>query len=115
MNKQTNIKTFSSVVQSALDDIPDDFKVAFDMNFAISERIHEILTKKGMTQKGLANILNKRESEVSKWLTGRHNFTVATIAKISKALGEDIVQIASSSCLYENDTDTLDHVAEDTI
>lgn len=93
MNTQANIKTFSPIVQSALDAIPDDFKAAFDMNFDISERIHSILTEKGMTQKQLAGILHKRESEVSKWLTGRHNFTVATIAKISKALGEDVIVV----------------------
>lgn len=63
------------------------------MNFDISERIHAILTKKGMTQKQLAKKMNKRESEVSKWLTGRHNFTVATIALISQALGEDIIRV----------------------
>lgn len=94
MNTQANLKTFSPIVQSALDAIPDDFKAAFDMNFAISERIHAILAQKGMTQKQLAGILHKRESEVSKWLTGRHNFTVATIARISKALGEDVILVA---------------------
>jgi predicted XRE-type DNA-binding protein len=94
MNTQANIKTFSPIVQSALDAIPDDFKAAFDMNFDISERIHAILVQKGMTQKQLAGILHKRESEVSKWLTGRHNFTVATIARISKALGEEVILVA---------------------
>ena len=61
MSKQADIKTFSPVVQAALDAIPDDFKAAFDMNFDISERIHAILAAKGMTQKQLANTLNKRE------------------------------------------------------
>lgn len=93
MNTQANIRTYSPIVQSALDNIQDDFKVAFDMNFDISERIHTILTKKGMTQKQLAKKMNKRESEVSKWLTGRHNFTVATVALISQALGEDIIRV----------------------
>lgn len=96
MNTEANIKTFSPIVQSALDAIPDDFKAAFDMNFDISERIHAILAQKGMTQKQLAGILHKRESEVSKWLTGRHNFTVATIAKISKALGEEVILVAQA-------------------
>ncbi|MBP5535911.1 MAG: helix-turn-helix transcriptional regulator [Bacteroidales bacterium] len=95
MSKQADIKTFSPVVQAALDAIPDDFKAAFDMNFDISERIHAILAAKGMTQKQLANTLNKRESEVSKWLTGRHNFTIATVAKISQALGEDIIRVTA--------------------
>ena len=38
--------------------------------------------------------MGKRESEISKWLTGRHNFTTNTISGISMALGEPIIIIA---------------------
>jgi hypothetical protein len=37
--------------------------------------------------------MSKRESEISKWLGGGHNFTIATIAKIEVALGEDILSV----------------------
>lgn len=62
-----------------------------DLLVAISNRIYDILDKKGMTQKDLAQKLNKSEAEVSRWLGGTHNLTVSTIAKISTALGEDII------------------------
>ena len=45
------------------------------------------------TQSDLAKAMNKRESEISKWLGGGHNFTIATIAKIEVALGEDILSV----------------------
>jgi hypothetical protein len=35
----------------------------------------------------------KRDSEISKWLGGGHNFTIATIAKIEAVLGEDIISV----------------------
>lgn len=38
-------------------------------------------------------MVGKKESEVSKWLTGTHNFTLKTIAKISAVLGEPIVEV----------------------
>ena len=46
-----------------------------------------------MTQRALAEKLGKKESEVSKWLTGRHNFTTKTLAHISLALGEDVITV----------------------
>ena len=48
-----------------------------------------------MTQKELAAKMGKRESEISKWLTGRHNFTTKTLASISLALGEPIINVVS--------------------
>lgn len=44
-----------------------------------------------MDQKDLARLMRKNESEISKWLSGTHNFTLRTIASISEALGEDIL------------------------
>ena len=32
-------------------------------------------------------------AEISKWMSGQHNFTIATIAKIEVALGEDILSV----------------------
>ena len=60
----------------------------------IAERISEILKAKGLTQKDFARLLNKRDSEISKWLTGRHNFTTQTIARIETALGSKLISIA---------------------
>ena len=60
----------------------------------IAERISEILKAKGLTQKDFARLLNKRDSEISKWLTGRHNFTTQTIARIETALDSKLISIA---------------------
>ncbi len=46
-----------------------------------------------MTQKDLANLLGKKESEISRWMTGTHNFTLRSIAKIEKALNVSIFDI----------------------
>ena len=75
--------------------IPKEQKAEFELSFAIASRIDEILKRKGITQRELAQRLGKRESEVSKWLTGRHNFTTNTIARISVALEAPIINVAS--------------------
>lgn len=75
--------------------IPKERKAEFELSFAIASRIDEVLKRRGMTQRELAQRLGKRESEVSKWLTGRHNFTTNTIARISMALEAPIINVAS--------------------
>ena len=74
--------------------IPAEQKAEFDLSFGIAERISESLKAKGLTQKDFARLLNKRDSEISKWLTGRHNFTTQTIARIETGLGSRLISIA---------------------
>lgn len=84
----------NKLFRDCLATIPEDQKAEFDLSFGIAERLSEILKDKGLTQKDLAKMLNKRDSEISKWLTGRHNFTTQTIARIQNALGCNLINIA---------------------
>ncbi|MCL1849367.1 MAG: helix-turn-helix transcriptional regulator [Clostridiales bacterium] len=42
---------------------------------------------KGYTQQELADILGVSQAMVSRWENGEENFTIATLARISRALG----------------------------
>lgn len=64
-----------------------------DKSFGIVDRIHEILRLKNLEQKDLASLLGKSESEISKWMTGAHNFTIKTISKIEKVLDAPILKV----------------------
>ena len=74
---------------------PDATKRHIEKNMAIANRIIEILRSHGNTQRDLARALGKSESEVSKWLTGLHNFELQTIYKIEMALGENVIEVTS--------------------
>lgn len=89
--------TTNSSFRENLNAIPEERKAEFELSFAIAVRIDEVLKRKRMTQRELALRLGKRESEVSKWLTGRHNFTTNTIARISLALGVTIINVPTST------------------
>ena len=65
-----------------------------DISFDVSDRIQALLTAKGMQQRDLAKALGKQESEVSKWLSGTHNFTLKTLCKIASILESDIIQVS---------------------
>ncbi|TDG36383.1 XRE family transcriptional regulator [Pedobacter changchengzhani] len=64
-----------------------------DNSFALANRIAHLLEAHKISQKQLAQKLQKRESEISKWLSGGHNFTQQTLTKISLVIGEPIYQI----------------------
>ena len=81
--------------QSAFDEIgaraPKDSAIFVDLALDISDWVDAILKKKGMTRRELAQALGKTDSEVSKWISGLHNLTLKSIAKLSAVLDETIV------------------------
>ena len=74
--------------------ISPEMKMQMELSVAIANRIYEILEAKGMSQKDFARLMGKPETEVSRWLSGTHNLTMATICKISAALDADVVKVA---------------------
>lgn len=65
-------------------------------NLALIDQIYQILDEKGWTQKVFARELGKSESEVSKWMTATHNFTLNSISKIEAILGQEVLVTPSS-------------------
>ena len=83
----------TNVYLEAIRNVPLEIQKETSFSFAVSNKIHALLTDKGMTQKELAKKMGKTEAEVSVWLSGQHNFILRTLAKISVVLGEDLIQI----------------------
>ena len=83
----------NELFRQCLSAIPMEQRAEFDLSYGIAERLDAILKKKGITQHELDCRLGKRDSEVSKWLTGRHNFTTSTIARIEQAIDDKLIQI----------------------
>lgn len=73
--------------------IPNELKVQIDLSFSIADKIASVLKERGMTNKEFAKLVGKTEAEVSRWLGGTHNFTLKTIARISAALGCEIIKV----------------------
>ena len=57
-----------------------------ESRMGIAVKIAKALKRKNMTQKELAEKLGKRPSEISKWLTGNHNFTHDTLFDVQNVL-----------------------------
>ena len=70
-----------------------------DYTFDLSKRIQFLLEQNCMDQKDLAKALGKNESEISKWLSGSHNFTLKTVARIEEILGGKLIEIVNEETL----------------
>ena len=58
----------------------------------IIDNIERITREKGITQRELAHRMGCNETQVSRWTRGFPNFTLRSLAKLSQALGEDLIQ-----------------------
>lgn len=67
--------------------IPESIKNEVDLSFQISDRIDELMHEKGLTKKQFADAIGRRPSEIAKWLSGQHNFTIATLSMLSSFFG----------------------------
>ena len=84
------------IINDAFNAIPADSVIFVSKLGDIADRIQQLLDEKKWTQKDLAQAMGKQESEISKWLTTIHNFTLRSIAKMEAVLGADIVKIPGS-------------------
>lgn len=73
--------------------IPEAVRNEVDLSFEISDRIDFLMHEKGLTKKQFADAIGRRPSEITKWLSGQHNFTIATLAMLSSFFGRPIVTV----------------------
>lgn len=79
--------------QEMLDFVPKHIGRKVDLSFDIAKRIYDVLKRKGWSQADFAKAAGKKEAEISKWMSGHHNFTIGTIAFIESVLDEGIISV----------------------
>ena len=89
----------NSLFEARKKSVSNEARDFVDLSFKIVDRIHEILKDKNLSQKDLALLLGKNEAEISKWMRGTHNFTLATLVKLEKALGCPIISVVDSKSI----------------
>lgn len=83
----------NSLMEECLQQISPEIKAEVDFSIKISKRLFDVMEKLGLTQRELARMLDKNETEISRWMQGTHNFTLQTIQKIESTLGMKILQV----------------------
>lgn len=106
------MKTINDKFQQMLSVVPQEVITEIDLSFAIASEIEVLMRDRGLTKKQFADALGKKPSEVTKWLSGQHNFTIRTLAMLSSFFGHPLVQTCPHKySLSENEHPTM--VAED--
>ncbi len=80
---------------------PDDVRIFVKLYADIVVRINQIMREKGYTQRYLAGKMEKSPSEIHKWLSGEHNFTLKSLAKLQAELGEVFLHVDSHRLMAE--------------
>lgn len=86
---KTAFEEYNQVVAS----IPSAIHKEVDMEMAVSDRIYELMVQRGLSKAEFARSIGKRPCEVTKWLSGQHNFTISTLAMLSAFFGEPIIRV----------------------
>lgn len=81
-----------NIVRKVIENTDPATKQRVDNRMYLAVKIQDIHTERGMKKKELATLLNKKASEISKWLSGDHNFTIDTLSEIGAALGVNLLQ-----------------------
>ena len=96
------MKAANISLQEIFNEIPVEKREEARLSFAISDRISVLMEERGLNKKQLAEALGKRPNEITRWLSGEHNFTISTLAMLSTFFGKPIITIRethnSNSC-----------------
>lgn len=87
------MKRTDKSLEEMLGKIPEPIKNETELSFEISDRICELMNERGLSKKQFADALGRRPSEITKWLSGQHNFTIATLGMLSSFFGQPIVTV----------------------
>jgi len=94
----------SKVAQRILSETPEEIKIFTRMYADIVVRVNQLLRAKGLNQKDLAEKMEKRPSEINKWLIGEHNFTLRSLAKLEAELGDPIINVPQTKSISSGET-----------
>ena len=86
---KTAFEEYNQIVAS----IPESIHKEVDMEVAISNWIYKLMQEKGLSKADFARSIGKRPCEITKWLSGQHNFTLSTLAMLSSFFGQPIIKV----------------------
>ena len=89
------MKKASISLTNLFEEIPKVEREEARLSFEISNRLASLMQARGLSKKQFADAIGKRPSEVTRWLSGEHNFTIATIAMLSSFFNQPIIKVVA--------------------
>jgi transcriptional regulator with XRE-family HTH domain len=95
MNKYN---TYSSpLIDSLLKEISPEELERTEKRMLLAARIDKAIKAKGWKKKDFAEAMSKTPSEITKWLSGTHNFTSDTLFDIERVLNICLIKLENKS------------------
>lgn len=91
----------SKIIKKILAETPEETKIFVAKYADLVVLINSILREKGYTKVKLASQLGKQPSEIHKWLSGDHNFTLKSICKLEAELEESLLVVPKRPSAYK--------------
>ena len=107
------MKSIKDKYQNMLNNVPQDIITEIDLSFAIATEISILMQERGLSKKQFADALGKKPSEITKWLSGQHNFTIRTLAMLSTFFGKPLIHTVSHTYSLTEEDITSSMVADD--
>ena len=87
------MRTANISLMEIFDEIPREKREETRLSFAISNRLDALMRERGLNKKQFAEAIGKRPNEITRWLSGEHNFTIATLAMLSAFFDQPIISV----------------------
>ena len=87
------MRTVNISLQEIFNEIPAEKREESRLAFAISNRLDTLMKERGLNRKQLAEAIGKRPNEITRWLSGEHNFTISTLSMLSTFFGQPIITV----------------------
>lgn len=73
----------------------------------LAAQIDDVLISRGLTNQEFAFMMGKKPSEITRWLSGTHNFTTETLWEIERVLQIQLLTSSVPDKNIENNTEDL--------
>jgi transcriptional regulator with XRE-family HTH domain len=83
----------SPIIKELLDEINPEGFIITRKRMLLAARLDEAIKAKGWKKQDFAKAIGKKPSEISKWLSGTHNFTTDTLFDIERILDIHLLKL----------------------
>lgn len=83
----------SELISKVLSEIPKELQIKTDRKMRIAAQLDLILKDLDLSKSVFASKMKKQPSEITRWLSGTHNFTIDTITEIECVLNRKLIKV----------------------
>lgn len=82
-----------NILKNLFEEMKEIERVQVETKFNLANALEALLKNKGISKSEFAAKMGKSPSEISKWMSGKHNFTIDTLMEIAHALKVDLTEL----------------------